>query len=454
MNQELQKKNHLLEGSVMKSIIMISVPVILANILQTVYQLIDTFWVGRLGTKAVAAVSLSFPIMFFLMSLSMGITMAGSILIAQYNGKGNKKQVNCVTGQTFSFVMIVALVLAVVGYFSTEYLLGFLTTDVDVFEQAVSYLKISFVAMPAIFVFMVFSSSLRGVGKVMFPMVVVLVTVILNFFLDPLFMFGWGSIPAMGVSGVAWATLITEVLSGVIGLAVLMSGRMGIRLRVCHLRLRWNWVKKLLVLGTPSSIEMSSRSFGMVLMTFLVSTYGTLVVASYGIGTRILSFIIIPAIGLSVATSTLVGNNLGAKQKERALEIVQAGMKIGFWVLMILGILLFITAQQVSSFFVPNDPELITMSAEFIRIIALMFGIIGIQMPIIGAIKAAGQTMTAMFATIFHVFFLFILSYLLAEIFGFKETGIWLGYPVSNVLSLLLVLYFYWKKDWLKKEIL
>ncbi len=453
MIQEPQKKNHLLEGSVMKSIIMISVPVILANTLQTVYQLIDTFWVGRLGASAVAAVSLSMPILFFLISLAMGITMAGSILIAQYNGKGNNDRVNLATGQTFSFVFLIALVMSAVGFLSSEFLLGFLTHEALVLQQATAYLQISFLAIPAMFIFMIFQSSMRGVGHVVFPMIIVSVTVILNFFLDPLLMFGWKWIPAMGVSGVALATLITEYVSAFVGVIVLMFGKMQIRLQLHHLRLRWEWVRKLLVLGIPSSVEMSSRSFAMVLLTFLVSTYGTLVIAAYGIGSRILGFIIIPAIGLSVATSALVGNNLGARQHSRAEDIVKVAMKIGFWTLMVLGIFLYIGAEQISLFFVPYEPEIITISATFIRVIALMFGIIGIQMVIIGALKAAGKTTATMFLTLFQVFSLFVISYLLAEIFGLRELGIWLGYPISNILTLFLALYYYWEGGWLKKEL-
>jgi len=446
--------NHkMLNGSVFKSILMISIPVILANVLQTVYQLIDMFWVGRLGTEAVAAVSLSFPLLFFITSMAMGLAMAGSILIAQYNGQGDREKVNFATGQTLALTSIIAVILSIIGYFASESILSALTKDPLVLQQATSYLQISFLAMLAMFIYNIFQSSLRGVGEVKFPAIVILITVIINFFIDPLFMFGWKFIPAMGVSGVAIATLITEYLAAIIAIIIFIKGTYQVKIRLHDLRLKLFWVKRLFKLGLPSSLEMSSRSFGMVLMTFVVSTFGTMVIAAFGIGIRMLSMMIIPALGFAVATSALVGNNLGARQHERAERIIKTGMKIAFYTLTLLGTLMFIFAPQVSTFFVPNEPELIQMAALFIRIMALTFGSIGIQMVITGAIKAAGKTTTSMLLAMFHTVTLFIISYLLSTIFSFKELGIWVAYPIANLLALTLAFYFYKKKDWLKKEL-
>ncbi|MDD4352424.1 MAG: MATE family efflux transporter [Candidatus Gracilibacteria bacterium] len=448
-----QKINHLLEGSVMKSIIMISVPIILANTLQSVYQLIDTFWVGRLGEEAVAAVSLSFPILFLLTSFAMGLAMAGSILIAQYNGRGDTEHVCLATGQTFALVSSVAIFLSIIGYLSSEFLLSFLTDDPTVLKDATSYLQISFIAMWGMFSFVIFQSAMRGVGRVKLPMIIVLITVILNFFLDPIFMFGWKFIPPMGVSGVALATLATEYLSALIGIIILASGKFHIKLRLQDLWLRASWVKRLSKLGLPSSLEHSSRSIGMVIMTFIVAMFGTSIVAAFGIGGRVLMFIIIPGIGLSIATSTLVGNNLGAKQHQRTLEIARAGMKIGFWTLTAVGILLFLTATQITTFFIPDEPEVIAIASRFIRIMALSFGFIGVQMALTGTLRAAGKTSLAMSLAMFQTACLVIFSLVLAKFFQLGELGIWISYPVANFLAMLLTYYFYRKKDWLQKEL-
>jgi len=446
-------REKLLNGSITKSLLLIAVPIIFANILQTLYQFIDTFWVGRLGTNAVAAVSLSFPILFFMISLAMGLVMATSILIAQYNGRGDNNKVSSTLGQSFILIIILATSLGIIGYFSSHYLLSFLTKDLLVLNQATSYLQISFIGIVAMFIYNIFQSSLRGVGEVKVPLIIISIAVILNFFLDPVLMFGWKFIPAMGVSGVALATLITEYLSAIIGIIILIRGKYGIKLRFKDLKLKFSWIKKILKLGLPTSMEMSSRSIGMVLMTFIVSLYGTLTIASFGIGMRIFMFIIIPGIGFSIATSTLVGNNLGARQHERAEKIVKTGMKIGFLTLMFLGIILFIFAKPISAFFVPNEPALILESAFLIKIMALSFGFIGIQMVIIGTFKAAGKTSTAMFLALFNTIMLVAISYILSSLFGLQQLGVWIAYPASNVLSAGLAFYFYLRKDWLKKEL-
>jgi putative MATE family efflux protein len=448
------KRKNLLEGSIKKSILLIAIPIIFSNILQTVYQLIDTFWVGRLGTEAVAAVSLSFPIIFLLQSLAMGFAMAGSILVSQYNGKGDKDKVSLVTGQTLGFILILAPLISIVGILITKYTVGLLTSDPLVFQEAVNYLQISFLCILSIFIFMVFQSVLRGIGEVRLPMIIISITVVLNFFLDPIFMMGWGPVPAMGVTGVALATLITESLSALIGLIILFSGRHEIRLHWRDLMVKKIWVKKLAKIGLPSSLEMSSRSLGMVIMILLVSTFGTLVVATYGIGTRILSFVIIPAMGFAMSTSTLVGNNLGAKQKERTLEIVQTGIRIAFMTLTVAGLLIFIFAPQIAGFLVPNETELIKMSSLFIRIMALGFGFIGIQMVINGALRAAGKTSISMFLAMTHTAIIFILAFTLSTTFKMEALGLWIAYPIAMTLSLFLALAFYKKKNWLHKNLI
>lgn len=447
------KKKNLLSGSVFKSLWMISLPIILANTLQTLYQLIDTFWVGRLGESAVASVSLVFPILFFLASLAVGFAMAGSILVAQFNGKKDYEKVSFVAGQTLTLVFSLSVLIAGGGYLGAPFLISLLTQDPEVFSSAVGYLQISFLGIPAIFLYMIFQSTLRGVGEVKLPMMIILGTVFLNFVLDPLFMFGYGFIPPMGVLGVAWVTLITEYLSAFIGLLVLFKGRYGVKISLPSLRLKKEWLGKIFRLGFPSSIEHSSRSLGMLLMTFLVSSLGTTVVATYGIGTRILSFVIIPAVGFSVATSALVGNNLGAGQKERSQKIVKMGLKIAFFSLLGVGGILFLGAPSIAHFFVPGEPLLAQNAALFIRIMAGTFGFMGIQMVIIGTLKAAGQTLTAMSLALFHTTVLLLGAFIFSKGLGFEEIGVWWAYPTANVLAVILAWGIYKRKKWLHKKL-
>ncbi|HZX44074.1 MAG TPA: MATE family efflux transporter, partial [Candidatus Nanoarchaeia archaeon] len=340
-----------------------------------------------------------------------------------------------------------------IGFPLSGYLLSFLTQDANVLIPATQYLQISFIAIIAMFIYNIFQSALRGVGEVKLPMFIILVAVVLNFFLDPLFMFGYGFIPAMGVPGVALATLITEYLCAVIGIVVMLKGYGSLKVSFAHMVPRMEWLKKLLRLGLPSSAEFSFRSFGFVLMVFVVSFFGTMATAAYGIGTRIFSFVIIPAIGFALATSSLIGNNLGSKQHDRAEKIAKTGMTVAFMSLTAVGILLTIFAPQISAFFVPGEPELISTSASFIRMMAWSFGLVGAQIVIVGTIRASGKTKTVMLLVISNTIIQFVLSYVISMTLGYKEIGVWISYPISTVISTTAAYYFYARKDWLRKRI-
>lgn len=443
----------LLKGSITKSILSISLPVIGANILHTIYQITDTFWVGRLGTEAVAAVSLSFPILMLTNAVAMGLSLGSAILIAQYNGKGDRENVAQTTGQTFLLVSLISIFAAILGYFISGFFVSLFTDNPLVFSQGRAYLQIAFLAMPSVFLFMTFRSFAQGIGSVILPLYITLITVIMNFFIDPIFMFGLGPIPALGVAGVAWATFLTEGLAALIGLIILVSGCLGFRLKLLHLWPKKIWLKRLFALSLPVSIETSNRSISMLLMTFLVSTLGTLPLAAYGIGVKILSLVVIPALGLSVATTSLVGNNLGAGQLNRAEKIAKKSLWIGFGSLTVLGVFTFIAANKIAEFFVPGEINLINLSSQFIRIMSFAFGLIGIHLVVIGVLKGAGKTKLTMFLAMLVSFGILLIAYILTNIFELKELGVWISYPLIDLLVLPFMIYFYLKKDWLYKKL-
>jgi len=448
------KINKLTEGSIIKSLLSLSIPIIFASILQTAYQLTDTFWVGRLGTAAVAAVSISFPIIFLIISLGGGLAIAGTILVAQYKGKENKKAVDHITSQTIVMVINISIVLASIGYIFSPYLINLMGAEPIVYTSAVSYIRISFIGMIFMFTYMVFQSLMRGVGDVKTPVYIVFGTVILNLILDPVFIFGYGFIPGYGVAGAAMATIGTQGLAAIIGITLLIRGKHEIQLHLNDLKPDFPLIKKMLVIGFPASIEQSTRALGMTIMTFLVASFGTLTLASYGIGVRILSFIIIPTLGLSMATSTLVGQNIGAGKIDRAEKIVKLSSLIGFATLTFVGLITFIFAEHLVAFFIPGELETITSSAYFIRIMAFTFGFISIQMSINGAFRASGNTMISMILSIISLWVLrFPLAYILSSYTPLEEVGIWIAFPVANIVATIITYAWFKKGTWKQKTI-
>lgn len=441
-------------GPILGVLVKLAVPIVATNIFQSLYQLIDTFWVGRLGAEAVAAVSLSFPILFFMISAGGGLSVAGAVLVAQTFGSGDARAVDHAAGQTLTVVGTVSAVLSVAGYVLTPPLVGFFAPEATVEQLAIDYLRVSFLGLVAVFVYFVFQALLRGVGDVRTPMIVVAGTVVLNFFLDPILILGLGPVPAFGVVGAAWATIGSQGLAGVVGFVILFSGRYGIHLRPRDMLPERAMVRKILKLGIPSSIEQSTRALGIAVMMLLVASFGTTVIASYGIGSRILSFVIIPAMGLSMATSTVVGQNVGASQDERARAAARIGMWAGFWGLTVAGALLWIFAEPVTAAFVPGEPEVIQIGTHFMHIMAPAFGFFGVQMVMSGALAGGGNTVAAMALSILAFWVLrFPVAWVLSVPGGMGPDGIFWSFPISNVLAAGLAVGWFVRGSWIRRVV-
>src|ERR1700683_4651085 len=184
-----------LEGPIGSALLQLAVPIILGNMLQTGYQLTDAFWVGRLGGAAVAAVAVSFPVTFVVIAIGAGLAVAGATLSAQYMGAGRQDMVNHVAAQTMLMVAITSVLLGAAGYVLSPYLLELIGVAPDVYHGALGFMRVSFIGIIFVFLYAMFQALMRGVGETRIPLVIVLGTVVLNFLLDPLFIFGFGPLP-------------------------------------------------------------------------------------------------------------------------------------------------------------------------------------------------------------------------------------------------------------------
>ncbi|WP_417265227.1 MATE family efflux transporter [Brumimicrobium sp.] len=443
------KDRNLTEGSILSSLINLSVPIILANALQSMYQLIDTFWLGRLGANAVAAVSLSFPILFLILSLGGGLTLAGSVIVAQAKGARNQKNVNYSSSQTVFVIFFLSIFLSVVTFYVAEPLMQLVGAGPEILADSVIYFKYSSFGFMFLFMFFVFQALMRGIGNVWLPMYIVLGTVLLNLVLDPLFIFGFGSFEGMGVAGAAIASVITQGISAVAGIVILLKGKRGIKIKFSQMKWDFGWTKKMFAIGIPSSLEQSARAGAMTMLVVLVTSFGSEVVAAYGIGVRILSLIVIPALGFSIATTTLVGQNIGARQIKRAEQVGDMSAKIAFFGLTGVGMLLFFFAEPITAFFVPNDPQVIKDSALFIKIMAPSFGLLGLQQVLNGVFNGAGFTQVSLLISIFGLWMIrFPVAYLLSNNTTLDEVGLWWSFPISNFMAAVVGFIYYKTGHW------
>lgn len=333
---------------------------------------------------------------FLVLSLGMGFSMAGTILIAQYAGSKNQQMINKSASQTLSIDIFLAILLGAIGIFSAEKILEIMKVAPDVIALATPFLQITFAGMIFSFIFSMFQSILRGIGEVKFPMYVVGFSVILNVILDPIFIFGWGFVPAMGMNGAALATMVVQAVSAIVGLFVLFNGKFGVKISIADMKPDFSFMKQIFSLGLPSSVEMSLRSFGLIMMTALVAKFGTEALAASGAGGYIFQMIFFPVMGFSIATSTMIGQNLGASNLARTDEIAKKSMILSFSILSVLGILTYIFAPEIISLFIKDDFKALQIAVDLTRINAFFYGFLGIQFVLTGVFRAAGNSALAM----------------------------------------------------------
>ncbi|MBI2992617.1 MAG: MATE family efflux transporter [Gammaproteobacteria bacterium] len=456
MHHALEKRTRqITEGPIVRSLLVIAGPIVFTNILHSAYQLVDMFWVGRLGADGLAAVSVCYPIIFFLMSAGLGLSIAGSVFVAQYAGARRHDMLNHVSGQTLLMIAMVSVVVSVIGYFGSPFILRLIGVHEQIFENANRFLQISFLGLIFSFGFMVSQSLLRGIGEVRFPLYVISSTVILNAVVVPVFIFGWGPVPALGVPGAAAATVLTQAIAAVVGMGVLFSGRYGIHLRARDFVPDLEFIRRAILVALPASVEQSTRTFGSILLTFLATGFGTLALATYGVGTRILSFVFIPAFGLAMATSTLVAQNIGAGNVRRAEDVARLSGWVAFWSLNGVAILFAIFAVPMVRVFVPGDEALVAAGAEFVYIVSLSFGIIGAQQALLGAFRGAGSTTSAMVISLVTQFVLqFPMSYIMCYHTSLGVTGVWWGFPVANFVATIMTIVWFRRGTWKDVELI
>lgn len=444
-----QTKNPFLEGPILQSLFKLALPIVLANLLQTGYQITDAFWVGRLGSAAVAAVSVSFPVTFLMIAIGAGLGVAGATLTAQYAGARNQPMVDHVAAQTLLMVFAVSVVLGAAGFVAAPLILRTVGVAPGVYAEALGFMRVSFVGLIFVFAFAMFQALMRGVGRALPPLLIVLGTVVRNFLLDPVFIFGWGPVPAGGVMGAAIATLTTQGLATIIAFALLLKGTYGISVRPRMLRPDLAYIKRAFLLGFPASIELSARALGLIIMSVLVTGFGTVTLAAYGIGSNVLQVVTIPALGLSTAAASLVGQNIGAGQIERAARITRLAAAVGFVVLTVVGAVAYASAPAIVELFVTGDPAVVAKGATFIRTTAPAWGFIALQLTIVSTLRASGNMLTAMVLALVSQWVLqFPLAFALSRPHLLGTDGLWWAFPVTNVLTAVVAYLWFVKGDW------
>ncbi len=451
-------REEILSGNPIKTMFLLSIPLMVSQLLQTLYNLADTFWLGHLPASesgsAVAGMQIAWPLIWFLIAFSFGFGMAGVALVSQYVGAGDRRKANFSASQVFSLSIIFGVLIAVIGVIFSPLFAKLITKDPEVVKNAVSYLELIFLGMPFMFISGVFQAILSAEGDTVTPMYASLITVSLNIVLDPFLIFGWWRFPKMGIRGAALATIVCQGIAAVIALYILFKGKRGIKITLKDLIPDFSWMKKIFKIGFPAAIGNGTSAFGFLIVTGIIGRVqnAEVALAAYGVGDRMISleFIIVDALSMGIAT--LIGQNLGANLIERVTEIAKKGLQIEILITAIESILLFTLRIPLFKLFIPGRADILAEGVKFVTIFMVgipFFGLIG---AISALFRGSGHNTPPMIVDIVRLWGLRIpLAFLLGSKFG--SVGIWWGMALSNVGAAIVALFFYFKGEWKKRVI-
>jgi putative MATE family efflux protein len=449
--------SNITDGDLVGPMIQLAWPMVVIQLLQVAYNLADTFWLGRLSGNAVAAISIAFPLVFFLISVGGGFTTAGSILVAQFTGAESEGSAGKVAAQTMGFVVSLATLLGIVGHFVTGDMLALLPADPETAEfvipMAADYMSVFFLGMPALFGFFVFSSLMRGYGNTKTPMRIMFVSVVLNVVLDPFLIFGWWVFPELGIEGAAVATIFARAVAAILGAYILFFTDAGPDVRLAQFWPDVSMVSKIVRVGTPSAAEQSTSALAMITLTGMVASFAPAVVGAYGLGNRLISLVFLPAMGLGRATNTMVGQNLGADQTERAERAVWIAAKFAAAVLFCIAIVAAVFPRPIVSVFLSpgaeNAAAIIDYGSTYVRIRAVEFVFIGVLQVLLGAFRGAGNTKTAMAISMVTLWLGRVPTvYFFAFTLGWGPTGIWVGMALGNIVGAIVAALWFTRGTW------
>jgi len=418
-----------------KALLKLSWPIMVTNLIQTLYNVVDAFWLGKLGKVKFAAPTVSFPINFIFMSLAFGLSSAGTALVSQYVGARQQRMGEKSAMQVLVVSVWLSAAIAVFGYFFAGWILSILGIGTPIKPYAEKYLKIIFLGMPFTFLMMTSQAVARGWGDTVFAMHISMISIFLNIALDPFMIFGIG-FPRMEVEGAAWATVISRAVAVVYSLYVLFKGDLGFKIHFKDIAPDLMLVKKIFKIGIPGAIGQAITASGFAVIMGIMSRFGPAVVSAYGIGNRITSMLTMIGMAISAGVATMVGQFLGAGELEKVDKAVRWGFIETFTIVGISAVFIFFFADKVTQFFI-NDPEVITLGEIYFHLVAFSVPLFAMVSIVMGAFNGAGKTI---FMAIINVTRLWgirvplVISF--AQTLGFK--GVFYAMAISNALALLL----------------
>ncbi|WP_152656959.1 MATE family efflux transporter [Oceanobacillus sp. CFH 90083] len=442
----MAKKYDFTKGSIGKSLFYFSGPILLANLLQTSYQFVDSLWVGNLlGANALGAVAISGSILFVVLSFIIGLNNAALTILSQQKGKQNEEGLKRYLNAFVVLMTCIALLLGISGYMFAEVLLHLLGTPEAMVADAAIYLRINFMGILLLFGYNFISTVLRSIGDSKTPLYFVTTAVLLNAVLDPLFIdvFEWG------ITGAGYATVVSQGFSFFIGFFYILKKDLA-PFTIPSLP-KWQEIKLILHIGIPSSLQMAVISAGAAAIIGVVATQGEAVVSGYSAAQRLDSLLMLPAHALSIAVSSMAGQNIGAGDWDRVRAVAKYGVIYNFVIMFLIGVIVAIFAEYGVRLFIQDEAS-VRFGTVYLQIVALCYPFLGINFILNGVVRAAGAMYPIL---VLNIISFWVLRYPLAALFSrlLGEIGIAVGVGASFILSSAVAIMYYRYGKWREKKL-
>jgi putative MATE family efflux protein len=413
------------------------------NVLQNAFNVVDMIFVGRLGPSAIAAVALCGLLMEITWTLLIGVTIGTTAMVARFYGAGDRRTAGLTAMQSLSLGLVVSVLLVLfVNLFGRNTLVALGAGD-EFLRLAAGYLNIVFNGSFTLILFFLSSAIMRGTGDARTPMLIMAVSTLINVALDPLLIFGIWIFPAMGVRGAAASTVIAQGIGMIAGLRALATGRTHLRLEWRTYRLDFNLIWRMLKLAVPGTLQGAVRSMGNLLLMRIVTSFGVLVTAAYGIGLRLDLIVMMPGWALGAAAATLVGQNLGAGRPDRAERSAWIATGLYGLLLFAVGLVFFVFAPKIIGAF-NQTPGILEIGSEYLRIRVAGYLFLALGLVLASAMNGAGDTVATMIILFGALLGIQLpLAYLLPRLMGGNPMGIWLAITIAtSVQGMVMVLWF------------
>ncbi len=445
-----KRQESILKGNMYKTILALSFPIMINNLIQTLYNLVDGLWISKIGSVEFAATSFVWPINFLFISVGMGFSIAGTSILSQLLGAGEKERANKYASQLIVLSILLGVVLAGIGMLLSKPIIMLMGVQDEILYFGDLYLKLTLLDLPFMFLFAIFNATMNSQGNTVLPTVLSAISAIINTVLDPILMFTFN----MGVSGAAIATVISKAILAIAGIIILFRGTTAIKPNFKNFKFDKDIIVNSFKVALPASIGQSGSAMGfLVLNTFIVS-YGTSTMAAYAMVNRITSLVMQPAMGIGTSIVSIVGQNLGANNLKRAKEGFSKAITVTSIIGVFGGMLLVVFREPIINFFMQakDDMKVIDQSITYLVIMSVSMPLMGIFSVLQGLFQGSGHTKYAMSMEIGRLWFVRLPMILLFKYFSsMNEVGIWLSMSSSNLIICLYGYLIYKRGRWMDR---